>query len=193
MAGISRTYYRVLRDRWTCVPAGVDAAKAAARPILSRETTYRFLHRGPDVPGRVLVAARAGPYGLVANVRRAARGGLLCLFLIPRGRLARNKNLDLKFDSKAWIGLDFIDDLVLAGDEILQDRPTAFHHEFAHLVEIERYELLDLEDVDAISKADIFSQRLRDRRPRCRVTRTGRCPSLRLSLQRWIAASQATS
>jgi hypothetical protein len=23
-----------LRDRWTCIPAGVDAAKAAARPIL---------------------------------------------------------------------------------------------------------------------------------------------------------------
>ena len=89
--------------------------------------------------------------------------GLLCLFLIPRGRLARNKNLDPKFDSKAWIGLDFIDDLVVAGDEILQDRPTAFHQEFAHLVEIERYELLDLEDVDAISKANIFSQRFRDR------------------------------
>src|ERR1700723_185075 len=26
-------------------------------------------------------------------------------------------------------------------------------------------------------------------RPRCRVTRIGRCPSLRLSLQRWMAAS----
>jgi hypothetical protein len=35
MAVISRTHYRALRDRWTCVPAGVDAAKAAARPILS--------------------------------------------------------------------------------------------------------------------------------------------------------------
>ena len=43
-----------------------------------------------------------------------------------------------------------------------QDRPTAFHHEFAHLIEIERYKLLDLEDVDAISKANIFSQRFRD-------------------------------
>jgi hypothetical protein len=37
MAVISRTYYRAPRDRWTCVPAGVDAAKAAARPILSWE------------------------------------------------------------------------------------------------------------------------------------------------------------
>jgi hypothetical protein len=35
MAVISRTYYRAPRDHWTCVPAGVDAAKAAARPILS--------------------------------------------------------------------------------------------------------------------------------------------------------------
>src|ERR1700723_910375 len=89
--------------------------------------------------------------------------GLLCLFLISRGRLARNKNLDPKFDSKAWIGLDFIDDLVIAGDETLQDRPTASHHEFSPLMEIERYQLLDLEDVDAISKANIFSQRFRDR------------------------------
>ena len=101
---------------------------------------------------------------MIANVRQPAWGAdLLYLFLVLRGRLARNKNLDPKFDSKAWIGLDFIDDLVVAGDEILQDRPTAFHHEFAHLIEIERYKLLDLEDVDAISKANIFSQRFRDR------------------------------
>ena len=47
--------------------------------------------------------------------------------------------------------------LVVAGDEILQDRLTAFYHEFAHLIEIERYKLLDLEDVDANWKATRFA------------------------------------
>jgi hypothetical protein len=48
-----------LRDRWTRVPAGVDGAKAAA-PHLKLGTAFRFVHHGPGVAGRVLVAARAG-------------------------------------------------------------------------------------------------------------------------------------
>ena len=80
------------------MPAGVDAAKAAARPlILSGRPQYRFLHRGPGVAGVCRSSPRlGGPYGMVANVRRLlAAGDAVCFAYsgIREGRLGRAKKI----------------------------------------------------------------------------------------------------
>ena len=56
----------------------------------------------------------------------------------------------LEFDLQTRIGLDVFDDLVIAGHEIGHCDAAAFGVEFPKLIEIERNELLDLENVNSV-------------------------------------------
>jgi len=57
-----------------------------------------------------------------------------------------------KFDFQTRVGFDFFHDLVIAGHHLTdRDAPT-FGRELAQLVEVQGYELFNLENVDAFAK-----------------------------------------
>jgi hypothetical protein len=64
----------------------------------------------------------------------------------------------VEFDLEAWIGLDVVDDLVVAGYKLGDSDPPAFGSELAQLIEIEGDELLNLEDVDPVGQVRIPTQ-----------------------------------
>ena len=63
-----------------------------------------------------------------------------------------------KFDFQAWIGFDFFHDLVIARYHVAHGHAPAFGRELAQLVEVQGYELFNLENVDAFAQAGILGQ-----------------------------------
>src|SRR5271170_4797949 len=67
-----------------------------------------------------------------------------------------------EFDLQTRIGLYVVDNLVVASHKIGDRDTTALGAELTQLVEIERNELLNLENVDPVRQASIIRQALRD-------------------------------
>ena len=85
---------------------------------------------------RLCVAAFNRSHGVAARFRGC--------FTHTRGPLA------LQLDFKAWIGFDFLNDLVVTRNQVIHCHAPANSGESAEFVQIGRNELFDLKNVDPV-------------------------------------------